>query len=142
MKIHVPENLGAGKLRILPEDTYKAVVSDAFHKIAGSGKPVCYFRWTLKSECTKPNIIKDPNYISTVGEAVLDSYSLQEQAFWRIASDLETLTGESLPEGDYDSEDPVKMIKENVVGCEASIRLEVETTNKGNQRMKVAEIIK
>lgn len=142
MKIHIPENLGDSSLRILPDDTYQAVVTDVFGKEAAksSGNPVAYLKWTLKSECSIEKVRKAKDYETTVGAIVLDTYSLLPQALWRLGNTYLALTGENFPEGDFEFEDVVKIMKENLVGCETKIRIKKEPTPTGADQMKVEEV--
>lgn len=140
MKIHVPQDLGT-KLRVLPEDTYKAIVSDIFIGLAkSSGQPKMTVKWTVQSECSIEKIRKAKDYQSTVGENVLDEYSLQEQALWRLNDTYLELTGDRLPEGEYNEEQFKDILKKSLVGLAGSIRLETDTTNQGNKRSVVKEV--
>jgi len=103
MQIHVPEDLG-GDLRVIPDDTYRATIADVFiGKSKSSGQPKATVKWTITSEYSGPT--EDEDYVTTVGETVLDTYSLQPQAIWRLNDTYKLLTNDRLPMGDYSDEE-------------------------------------
>jgi len=119
MQIHVPEELG-GSLRILPEDTYKAVIQDMFLGKSKSGNPKITVKWLIQSEYSGE---KDENYISTIGENVLETYSLQPQALWNLNDLYKSITKDRLPMGDYTEEEFLEMLKASLIGASMKIRI-------------------
>jgi hypothetical protein len=119
MQVHVPEELG-GSLRVLPEDTYDAVIQDMFLGVSKTGNPKLTVKWLVQSEYTGE---KDEDYISTVGENVLETYSLQPQALWNLNDLYKSVTGDRLPQGDYDEEEFLEMLKNALLGASMKIRL-------------------
>jgi len=137
--VHVPEDLESGKLRIFEEDTYRAVVKDVFGKLSKSSQqPMVYLVWIIKSEYSGR---KKKDYQSTIGERVLDPYSCQEQALWRLNDVYIELTGTRLPAGGMELDDFAEALKVNLVGMEAMIDLTVGETNTGDSRMNVEQVM-
>jgi len=122
IKISVPENVG-GELRVLPEDTYEAAIQDIFYGLSQSKQPKITVKWVIQSEYSGT---KDKDYQSTVGENVLEAYSLQPNALWKLNTLYKTITGDRLPQGDYEPDDFVQMLKDNLIGSEALIDVVTE----------------
>lgn len=139
MNIKVPENVGGSDLRILPttKPVYEGVVADMFLGKSGTGNPKVTVKYTITSEYDGPES-KDKDFESTVGATVLETFSLQEQAIWRLNDFFKQVTGDRLPMGDFTEEEFAAMLKENLVGAELTLMLKTEITNKGNE-MTVVE---
>ena len=142
MPIRVPENVG-GELRLLPEDTYDATLQDLFlGKSTASGQPKLTAKWVITSEYSGK---KGKDYISTVGESVLESYSLQPQALWKLNTLYKKCTGKTLndafdPEQEYTEEEFAEMVKSALIGFDAKIRTIIDSTT-GDDRTTVEEIL-
>jgi len=135
MEIHVPEDIG-GKLRLLPEDTYDATIQDIFYGLSkASDAPKLTVKWVITSEFSGK---QDKNYVSTIGENVLETFSLQPQALWNLNDLYMDVVGEPLPQGDHEPEAFVAMMKEKLLGAEGKIRIEIDPAS-GEERSKVAE---
>ena len=117
MQIIIPEDLG-GKLRVLPEDTYQARIQDLFLGKSQAGNPKLTLKWVITSEYsgTQPE-----DYVSTVGEAVLENFSLLPQALWNLNDLYRDITGEQLPAGEMSDEEFLQMLKDALIGAEMSI---------------------
>jgi hypothetical protein len=140
VKIHVPEDLG-GELRVLPESRYAATAQDVFIGLSQAKQPKVTVKWVITSE---PYDIPQESLAgeeSTIGETVLDSYSLQPQALWRLNSLYKELTGERLPQGEYSEEEFLGLLKEAIVGQEVILSLESDM-GAGQERSKVAKVVK
>lgn len=136
IKISVPEDLG-GALRVLPEDTYEAAIQDLFYGISRtSSQPKVTLKWTVQSEYSGKH---DKDYITTVGETVLESYSLQPKALWKLNNLYKLVTGDRLPHADYEPEEFVQMIKDSLVGSECVIDVATEEQN-GSERSVVKNV--
>lgn len=145
MTVHVPEM--DDDLRVLPQDTYLSNMADLFlGKGKTSDKAKLTAKWIITTECTDPAVKKakdkDGNltYESTVGAVVLDDYSLQQQAIWKLAGLWKQVTGEKLPHGDYDLEEFHTMMKEQLVGIEAKLDI-VDDDYTGEVRSKVDKVL-
>ena len=136
MQIHVPEDVG-GKLRVVPEDTYDATIQDMFLGKSQSDNPKLTVKWVLRSEYSGKH---GKDYVSTIGENVLETYSLLPQALWNLNDLYQTVTGEELPQGDYDEETFLDMLKSQLLGAEMKIRV-VTDTQSGQERSVVEERI-
>lgn len=132
MKIRVPENV-EGELRIIPDDTYKANVKDIFLGKSGTGNPKITVKYIITTETSKP-VAGEP---STIGEVILETMSLQEQALFNVAGLYKACTGEKLPMGDYEMEEFVEIIKKNCLGSELFITVKKEKNNRDQDVMQV-----
>ena len=122
MRVVIPENLG-GDLRLLPPDTYEAEVVDVFVGESKTKQPKLTVKFTVTSEFTGPT---DNNFQSCIGETVLDTYSLQPQALWRLNDLYKAATGERLKMGDFDLEEFGQLMKESLVGKAFTLLLDNE----------------
>jgi hypothetical protein len=116
MKITIPDDFG--DIKVLPEGPCTAILSGIFPGTSKSRQPKLTFKWTINSE-----MYDDPKDGSTVGETVLDTYSLQPQALWRLNEVYKAQTGENLPQGDYDIDGLVKILEEELLHEEANLEL-------------------
>lgn len=133
MQIHVPEDMG-DTLKVFEEDVYDAAVKRlSIGTSKTSGEPKVTVAWVVNSEYSGK---KGKNYESTVGNVVLDTYSLQPQAIWRLNDTYITLTGDRLPQGNYSKEEFEQILKDNMVGAEARIK-----TTEDDGRMRVEEVM-
>ena len=136
IKISIPENVG-GDLRLLPEDTYEAAIQDLFFGTSQKGFPKITVKWIVQSEYTGKH---GKDYQSTVGENVLEAYSLQPNAVWKLNSLYKLVTGDRLPQGDYTEEEFTSLIKDALIGSEAL--LDVATDNgSGSDRSIVKNVV-
>lgn len=135
VKITIPENMG-GELRKLPQDTYQAVLQDLFGGVAkSSGKPKVTAKWLIQSEYSGDH---GKDYVSTVGENILDTYSLQENAVWKLNGLYKQVKGENIPHADYSMDEFVAMLKDELKGIEAMI--DVVDSDDG-ERSQVKQVV-
>jgi len=132
MQIHVPVDLG-GDLRLLPDDTYEAAIQDFFLGKSKEGNPKLTCKWVITSEYTGKH---GKGYVTTVGENVLDDFSLLPQALWRLNSLYKAITGEKIPHGDYENEGFLELVKSALVGASGHIEL-ITDDGSGEDRSKV-----
>lgn len=130
MKVVVPKDLG-GTLRNDLYGTFEAVISDMFLGKSQAEQPKITARYTLKSE------MEAPHEGSTVGETVLESFSLQEQAIWKLNDLYKLITGDRLPQGDFELEEFFEKIKGACVGKELFLSLAIGKDNNNNDRVEV-----
>ena len=131
-RVSVPESMG-GELKVLPAGPVFATIEDIFLGESATKNPKATVKYILTSEMDGS---KERDF-STIGEVVLESFSLQPQAMWRFNDLFKQATGERLPQGDYDKEEFEVMLKENLVGAEFELILEVGETDKGDPRTEV-----
>jgi hypothetical protein len=139
MKIVVPDDIG-GELRILPEETFESTITDIFLGTSAAKQPKLTFKHVLTSESPS---LKDGDP-PCLGEIVLDTYSLQPQALFRLNTDFKKVTGSKIPASDspdgYDAEEFLLLMKETFMGTNWTIALETETNpNDGEERTKIKE---
>uniref|UniRef100_A0A6M3IPY3 Uncharacterized protein n=1 Tax=viral metagenome TaxID=1070528 RepID=A0A6M3IPY3_9ZZZZ len=138
MQIRVPESLGGGDLRVLPVENplYEADVADIFIGKSGTGNPKATVKYIVTSEYEGKEA-KAKNFESTVGAVVLETFSLQEQAIWRLNDFFKQCTGDRLPQGDFAEEEFGGMLKDQCVGTSFHLILNNEADNKGVERTQV-----
>ena len=141
INIRIPKDSLSSDLSMMPEDTYTAELDKITTKISkNSGQPVTWVAWTITSDPAEP--INEDEYPdlqgSTVGKKVLESYSLQEQAVWRLNTLFKLATQENLPtDQDFSLEEFNSMLEERLVGFEATLVLVQDEDDKGNGVMRV-----
>jgi hypothetical protein len=137
MQIKVPDKMG-GEIRVVPGSPYEAVVGDVFVGQSQTKNPKATIRWILNSEPI--GAIADP---PTTGETLLDTYPLQENSIWRFNNTYRALTGENLPQGDYDETTFLNLVKSAIVGLNAKLIVDVEPRqDTGEERNKVSKVSK
>jgi hypothetical protein len=110
-------------------------IQEIFFGESKAGAPKLTVKWLITSEYTGK---KDKDYSSTVGENILENFSLQEQALWNLNSLYKKATGERLPTGDYQPEEFVGLLKEKLIGYSTQCRVE-DDTGSGEIRSTVVE---
>lgn len=140
--VRVNEESLSSDLFILPEDVYTAEISTIVpkEKSKSSGLPLLWLSWVITSDPSEP--INEDEYPdlqgTTVGKKVLESYSLSENAIWRLNSLYKVVTGNNLPTGqDFSLEEFTEMMKEALVGFVAKITLEQGEDQNDNPKMNV-----
>ena len=132
MKISIPKDLG-GDLRILPEGTCRAAVEGISLGKSKEGKP----KATVRYVCLTELYPKDTPETS-IGERILETFSLQPQALWRINDLYKEATGGNLPQGDYEDPELQEILEEALKGTEWNLLLETEEYE-GREQTKVQE---
>ncbi len=130
MKIVVPKDLG-GSLRNDLTGTFEAVIADMFLGESRAKQPKITARYILKSE------MEGPHEGTTIGETVLESFSLQEQAIWKLNDLYKLCAGERLPQGDFDLQEFFEKVKEACVGKEVYLSLAIGKDQNNNDRVEV-----
>jgi hypothetical protein len=134
MEIHIPEDIGGG-LRNLPEGTYGGTIQDLFIGTSKAGEPKLTVKWLITTEFTGK---QEKGYVSTVGENVLENFSLQPQALWNLNTLYRDVKGIDLAKGDYDAESLEAFLKEALLGVEANLLIE-DDTGSGEVRSKITQ---
>ena len=132
MKITIPKDLG-GDLKILPEGPCRAAIEGISLGKSKEDKP----KATVRYVCLTELYPKDAQETS-IGERILETFSLQPQALWRINDLYKEAAGESLPQGDYEDPQLQEILEEALKGTEWNLLLETEEYQ-GNQQTKVKE---
>jgi len=138
MNIKVPENVGGSDLRMLPvtNPLYEAQLTDIFLGKSGTGNPKATVKFTVTSEYTGPEA-KAKDFESTVGATIIETYSLQEQAIWKLNDLYKKVTGERLPAGEIPEEQFLAMLKKALVGANFSLILKWGKSNKNEDRLEI-----
>ncbi len=136
MKITIPENIG-GELRKL-EGPCKATLDKVMLGTSKQNQPKATFRYVITEEmaCVKEG---EP---SSIGENVLESYSLQPQAIFNLNNVYKEVTGERLPQGDFSKEEFESMLNENLAGSEWTLLLELQTPTDGSSTEERTQVVK
>lgn len=134
IKITIPKDFG-GELKQLPEDTYEAVLQDLFGGISQAKKPKITVKWLIQSEYSGE---KGKDYESTIGQNVLESYSLQENAMWKLNSLYKQVTDENLPHQDFEMDELVNFLKDALKGQE--FKIDVQDSDDG-KRSQVGQVL-
>lgn len=129
IKITIPKDFG-GELKKLPEDTYEAVLQDLFGGLSQAKKPKITVKWLIQSEYSGDH---GKDYESTIGQNVLESYSLQENAMWKLNGLYKQVTGDNLPHKDFEMEELVEFLKDALKGQEFAIDVQDSEDGKRSQ---------
>jgi hypothetical protein len=79
---------------------------------------------------------------SAIGESVLETFSLQPQAIFRLNDVYKEVTGERLPQGDYSEEDIEQMLNEALTGSEWNLALELQVPQDGSSTEERTTVVK
>jgi hypothetical protein len=135
MKITVPKDIG-GDLKILPEGPCEATLTELFlGKSTSSGHAKVTAKYVITSEMdikgqkaydAEGEEVDFPEDFSTIGEVVLETFSLQPHALFGLNSLYKSVAGRNLPQGDYEPEELVDLLKEELIPREFKLILEVD----------------
>ena len=131
MTIHIPEGLG-GELKVM-EGTTKASLEKLAWGLSQAKQPKVTFMYTVLDELND-----DEDQPTTVGERVLETYSLQPQALFKLNDAYKEVKGEGLPTGDYSEEEFHTMIEETFQDTEWKLVLVRGMDDKGKARTEVS----
>lgn len=143
MAITIPEEQG-GELRVFPGDVYNANIQDLFLGTSKAGAPKVTIKWVITSEYSgvgKMSKAEKKNFQTVIGENVLESFSLQPQAIWKLSSLYKEVTGDKLPVGDFTEEELEGILKNALIGYACKLHLE-QDESQGQPRMQVMERFK
>lgn len=132
MKISIPKDLG-GDLKVLPEGPCRAAIEGISLGKSKEDKP----KATVRYVCLTELYPKDQEETS-IGERILETFSLQPQALWRINDLYKEATGDNLPQGDYEDPELQEILEEALKGTEWNLLLGTETYE-GKDQTKVQE---
>ena len=138
-KITVPSDMGSDLMQF-PAGAYDFALKDIILGVSSTNNPKLTFRWICQSESEN---MKDfgKKYISTMGATLLDTYSLQPQALFKLNGIYKQATGDQLPHGDFEMEEFVEIVKEALQGAQARIIVEDNDDGARSQAAKT-QIIK
>lgn len=119
MQINIPEGINDGTLKVLPAGIAVATLEKIMFGKSKSNMPKLTFRYTITEE-----MADNPSGVPTTGEVVLETYSLQPQALFKLAGTYKEVTGETLPQGDYDEAAFTAMMQEALCGSSWKLFLE------------------
>jgi len=132
MRITIPKDVG-GELKVLPEGTCRATIEGLSLGKSKENQPKVTVRYICLTELY-PSDFKD----STIGERILETFSLQPQALWRINDLYKEATGENIPQGDYEDLEFQEILEGDLKGTEWNLLLETETYE-GREQTRVKE---
>jgi hypothetical protein len=118
MRITIPEEIGSS-LRLLPEGVAVATLEKIMIGESKAHQPKATFRYTITEEMEGV----PEGEPTTIGEHVLENYSLQPQALWKLNDTYKAVTGDRLPQGDYSPEELLEMLNETLTGTEWNLVL-------------------
>ena len=134
MKISIPDNIGSN-LRVLPVGPAEAVVDQLFLGTSKTGNPKVTVRYVVTSEMETEDALAP----TTVGENVLETYSLQPQALWRLNQVYKEVGGENLPQGDYEEGVLEEMLNGTLKGTRWVLLLTTELNQEGKEYTSIQE---
>ena len=132
MKISIPKDLG-GELKVLPEGPCRAAIEGISLGKSKVDQPKATVRYVCLTELYPKGAPE-----SSIGERILETFSLQSQALWRINDLYKEATGENLPQGDYEDAELQGILEEALKGTEWNLLLGNETYE-GQEQTKVQE---
>lgn len=127
MRIHIPKE---EEIPVLPECTVKACVERVVVGTSQTGNPKVTVRFIITEDV--------PNHPEPlVGVPILENFSLQPQAVWRLQAFYRDATGETIPEGDYTQEELADILRKALEGTEWRLHVAPEDTPQGVQRTRI-----
>jgi hypothetical protein len=131
MKIHIPEGLGGGELKLMTGST-KATLDKIAWGLSQAKQPKATFMYTVLDELNS-----DDGLPTTVGERVLETFSLQPQALFKLNDVYKAATDEGLPVGDYSEEEFHGLIEDALLETEWQLVLKEGMDQNGKARTEV-----
>lgn len=125
MQISVPTDLG-GELRKM-EGVAVAEISDLMFGKSKAGHPKLTIKYIITEEMDG---IQEGDTV--VGEPVLETYSLQSKALWKLNNLYKDVTGERIPQGDIPYDEFQTMLIDTLVGKAFSIVMDLEIPGDGS----------
>ena len=132
MRISIPKDLG-GELKILPEGTCRAAIEGISLGKSKADQPKATVRYVCLTELYPKDAPE-----SSIGERILETFSLQSQALWRVNDLYKEAIGENLPQGDYEDAELQEILEEALKGTEWNLLLATEEYE-GREQTKVQE---
>ena len=126
MKIVVPEKISS-ELRKL-EGIAEAQIESVFLGQSKSKNPKATIKYVITDDMDG---IPDGEP-STIGEPVLENYSLLPQSMWKINDTYKQVKGERIPQGDFTNEEFEEILVETLVGSNWTLVLELEIPDDGS----------
>lgn len=126
MKISVPENISS-ELRKLEGIATAQTNKITFGK-SKSGNPKATLIYVITDEMDG----LPEGEPSAVGEAVIETFSLQPQALWKLNEVYKECTGERIPQGDFSMDEFEQMLNEAIIGHTFSLVLELQIPSDGS----------
>jgi hypothetical protein len=136
MKITIPEQIG-GELRKLMGPC-KATLEKIIIGKSKVNQPKATFLYTITEEM---DCVQEGE-ASAIGEKVLETFSLQPQAIFKLNSVYKAATGEYLPQGDYDETQIGEMLTEALTGSEWNLALELQVPTDGSSTEERTTVVK
>ena len=132
MKIHIPEGLG-GELKVM-EGSTKASLDKIVWGLSQTKQPKATFMYTVLDELST-----DKSQPTTVGERVLETFSLQPQALFKLNDVYKAATDEGLPVGDYSEEEFHQLVEDALLETEWQLNLQKGMDQNGKERTEVGQ---
>lgn len=127
MHIHIPENIGSD-LRLLPDGPVVATLELIILGKSKAGKP----KLTLKYIVTEDMETLPEGEPTTVGETIIETVSLAENALFGLNNIYKAATGEQLPQGDYSIEEFLEHLNETLTGRDWRLFVEGQVPSDGS----------
>jgi len=136
MRIIVPEDIG-GELRKL-EGPCRATLDKIIIGKSKANQPKATFRYVI----TDDSQLKIPEgQPSAVGETVLETFSLQPQAMFRLNDLYKAALGERLPQGDFSLEEFEAALNDALAGTEWNLMLELQVPTDGSSTEERTNVV-
>lgn len=132
MRIIVPEDLG-GELRVLNGTCHVILEKISFGK-SRKNQPKVTFKYLIDQEMEGEE--------NTIGEAVLETFSLQPQALFKLNEVYIQVTGERLPMGEFSEEEFTQMLNETLTGREFNLYLEAQIPADGSSTEERTTVVR
>ena len=130
--INIPEKIG-GKL-FVGAGVCEAQLSRVSLGLSQNQQPKATLEFTITSEMSE-----NTDEWTSMGERVLETCSLQEQAIWKLNDYFEQVATEQLPAGKMSGEDFQALMNEKLVGTNWTLELILDKDDKDNDRTKVSQ---
>lgn len=127
MQIHIPEDLGSD-LRLLPAGTVEAALEKIIYGTSQKGNPKVTFKYIATSEMEGVEEGEPP----TIGETILETFSLMPNALFRLNDVYKAATQERLPQGDFTKEQFLDMLDEALIGHTFRLMLDQQLPSDGS----------
>lgn len=126
MEIRIPETFGNEPVRV--RGTVGAILEQIFVGTSKTGKPKATVSYVITEAIAVEN-----GADSIEGGVVLETFSLQPKALFRLNDLYKQVTGVNLPHGSYSKEELEDMLNEALSGTDWTLQLDLRVPEGGTE---------
>lgn len=132
MLINIPKSVGQNNV---PPAIYKVLCTGVKHRTSQAGNLV------IQPELTIQNQGPDAS-VKTIGRKLFGNWTLTEDSLGIVNTGYKAFTGHDLPAGDFEVEQLIDMISNDILNKECLVQVEMRTGTDGVERNDIKKYTK